>query len=301
MLSKLDIENELGKGISVYPFNEDKIKENSINLSASKYGWSMKKGKCYIDEEGNIHKYNKNNSLKEIEILKGKNSVRNINGEDYIVLLPLSTTLIETEEVIAIDNYIGGTYHSRVGIVSLGIGHNGTMFGPNFSGHSLIIIHNVSEYPLKIKVGEEIVSVVFNYLNKPIDFPNATNNGHLEKMSRLGIKLNTKEEEFLNKDWKKRANEVREKMKSSEQFKSYKKKLSKRKINWIKSYFNIGNIIKAIMCLLVFGGILLLCRNIDKTNGNNTWVNRYWDIWFSGVLVVILQSIISSFNGKNNI
>ena len=219
MLSKIDIDKELGKGINIYPFNEENIKENSINLSASSYAWSMKRGKCYIDNAGNIHKYNKNNSSEEIEIFKGKSSVKEINGEKYIILLPMSTTLVETQEVIAIDNYIGGTYHSRVGIVSLGIGHNGTMFGPNFSGHSLIAIHNVSEYPLKVKVGDNIVSVVFHYLNTPIDFPNATNGGHLDKMSGLGIKLNSKEEQFLGEDWKKKINEVRERMNSSEEFK----------------------------------------------------------------------------------
>lgn len=298
MLSKIDIDKELGKGINIYPFNEENIKENSINLSASSYAWSMKKGKCYIDNAGNIHKYNKNNSREEIEIFKGESSVKEINGEKYIILLPMSTTLVETQEVIAIDNYIGGTYHSRVGIVSLGIGHNGTMFGPNFSGHSLIAIHNVSEYPLKVKVGDNIVSVVFHYLNTPIDFPNATNGGHLDKMSGLGIKLNSKEEQFLGEDWKKKINEVRERMNSSEEFKRYKSKLLKRRIKYLLSYINIKNIIKTIVTLCVFGVLLLVCIRIDKANGNNIWVDRYWNIGFSGILVVILQAIFSSFKGK---
>lgn len=299
MLSKIDIDKELGKGINIYPFNEENIKENSINLSASSYAWSMKRGKCYIDNAGNIHKYNKNNSSEEIEIFKGKSSVKEINGEKYIILLPMSTTLVETQEVIAIDNYIGGTYHSRVGIVSLGIGHNGTMFGPNFSGHSLIAIHNVSEYPLKVKVGDNIVSVVFHYLNTPIDFPNATNGGHLDKMSGLGIKLNSKEEQFLGEDWKKKINEVRERMNSSEEFKRYKSKLLKRRIKYLLSYINIKNIIKTIVTLCVFGVLLLVCIRIDKANGNNIWVDRYWNIGFSGILVVILQAIFSSFKGKS--
>lgn len=298
MLSKIDIDKELGKGINIYPFNEENIKENSINLSASKYAWSMKRGKCYIDDEGNIHKYNKNNSSREIEIFKGKSSVKEINGEKYIILLPMSTTLVETQEVIAIDNYIGGTYHSRVGIVSLGIGHNGTMFGPNFSGHSLIAIHNVSEYPLKVKVGDNIVSVVFHYLNTPIDFPNATNNGHLDKMSRLGVKLNPTEEQFLDKDWKKKINEVREKMNSSEEFKAYKSKLFKRRMYYFRSYFNTRNIIKAIIGISIFYVLLLVCQKIDEVNGNTIWVDRYWNVGFSGGLVIILQAILSSFTRK---
>ena len=292
MLSKLDIDKELGKGINIYPFNSENIKENSINLSASKYAWSMKKGRVYIGEEGEVYSDNKSNSMKEIVISKGRTAVREINGDKYIILLPLSTTLVETKEVIAIDSYIGGTYHSKVGLVSLGVGHNGTMFGPNFCGHSLIAIHNVSDYPLKIKVDDTIVSVVFNYLKTPIDFPNATNNGHLEKMSRLGVILNPSDEEFLNKDWKKNIFEVREKMKQSGEFKVYKQDMRKRKLQSIYNYLNIRNSLILVMTLLIFIIIWYSCSYIDNQNNNSILTDRYWNVGFSGILVVILQVMI---------
>ena len=41
MLSRRDIEKELGKGINVFPLQKDNIKENSINLTASTYAWTL--------------------------------------------------------------------------------------------------------------------------------------------------------------------------------------------------------------------------------------------------------------------
>ena len=41
MLSKFDIQKELGKEICVFPLDLSNIKENSINLCAGKFAWSM--------------------------------------------------------------------------------------------------------------------------------------------------------------------------------------------------------------------------------------------------------------------
>ena len=44
MLSNIDIENELGRGINIFPLKKENIKENSINLTISKYAWSLGQG-----------------------------------------------------------------------------------------------------------------------------------------------------------------------------------------------------------------------------------------------------------------
>ena len=44
MLSKRDFEKELGRGISIYPFKEKNIKENSINFSVSSNAWTLGNG-----------------------------------------------------------------------------------------------------------------------------------------------------------------------------------------------------------------------------------------------------------------
>ena len=41
MLSRRDIEKELGKGINIVPVIRENFKENSINLTASKNAWTM--------------------------------------------------------------------------------------------------------------------------------------------------------------------------------------------------------------------------------------------------------------------
>lgn len=298
MLSKIDINKELGRGINIYPFNSDNIKENSINLSASEYAWSMKAGKVFVDQYGEIYNYNKNGNSKQFEIVKGRSAVREINGEKYIILLPVSTVLLETKEVLAINNYIGGTYHSKVGIVSLGIGHNGTMLGPNFCGHSLIAMHNVSEYPLKIKVGDTVVSVVFSYLESPIDFQNVTQNGHLEKMAQLGVKLNADETREINQDWKNKAIDIKEKMNTSEEFKAYKRTLSKRKFEAGLLYINGMNLFLIVTIIGVFLIGLNICKYVDAQNNNSIWSDRFWNVGCSGILVAILQSMWGVFKPK---
>ena len=118
MLSKYDIENELGKGICIHPLKLDNIKENSVNLSAGKYAWATRSCDIYFredvkekDEKFSLTPYSARD--RKITITKGKSCiVEDTKGQKYIVLLPMSTTLIETEEVLAVNNNIGGTYQN---------------------------------------------------------------------------------------------------------------------------------------------------------------------------------------------
>ena len=41
MFSKIDIQKSLGKDIIFFPFKEDNIKENSLNLTVSKWAWTL--------------------------------------------------------------------------------------------------------------------------------------------------------------------------------------------------------------------------------------------------------------------
>ncbi|WP_238861394.1 hypothetical protein [Clostridium sp. YIM B02569] len=108
---------------------------------------------------------------------------------------------MRTNEVIAVGNYIGGTYDSKVGIVLQGIGHIEIMLGPNFAGHSLIAVRNVSQIPLRIKVNETFISIIFHYLNTPINYGDSIVNGHTDKMASLGIHLSAEDAQVLEEDW----------------------------------------------------------------------------------------------------
>jgi deoxycytidine triphosphate deaminase len=226
------------------------------------------------------------------KLVKGKSAVYEINGKKEIILLPFSTTLIETEEVLGVGNNIGGTYHSKVGLVSQGLGHIGTMLGPNFSGHSLIAIHNVSKEVLTIEVGETFVSVAFNYLTTPICTNNATRNGHLEKLSELGVQLTAKEREVLDEDWKSSTIRVREKFKEDKNFKQYKDTLQRKKYENFKKYINKNNIIISVIIIALIATFYLLASIADSKLDNPIWVDRFWTVGFSGIFIVVFNPLI---------
>lgn len=295
MLSIIDIQKELSKGINLIPFREKNIKENSVNLSASCYAWTMSNGSVLRNGERWILNTDNNErkcTVENFKLVKGKSAVYEKNGKKEIILLPFSTTLIETEEVLGIGNNIGGTYHSKVGLVSQGLGHIGTMLGPNFSGHSLVAIHNVSIEVLTIEVGETFVSIVFNYLTTPIVTNNATKNGHLEKLSELGVQLNSKEREALDEDWKSSTIRVREKLKEDIKFKQYQNTLKRKKYEKLKKYVNKNNIIITLVIIAFIAVFYLMASVIDSKLDKPIWVDRFWNVGFSGVFIVAFSPLI---------
>lgn len=285
MLSKKDIQKELGKGINIYPFTPDNIKENSINLSTSKYAWPMSDGVVFIREDGEVfndNSFNRTFKGKKVEIKKGGKAVHDTANGQIIILLPFSTTLIETQEVLAVEKHIAGTYHSKVGLASHGIGHIGTMLGPGFSGHSLIAIHNISSKPLKLNVGESFVSVIFNYLNTPLDTRNNTDNGHLDKMSEFGIILKPDERKNLNEDWKKSVLTVRDKMIESDTYKKYKVKLKSQNKALIKRYLTVSNSLLVLGIIIAVILLYFLALKLDSQTVSPVWEDRFWNVIFSG-------------------
>lgn len=286
MLSKIDIEKELGKGINIIPFREENIKENSINLSASEYAWSMTDYEFDIDyksDDGN-----------QIILSKGEKCVFKRNGKEIIVIPPYSTIIIETEEILGIDGRIGGTYHSKVGIASLGIGHIGTMLGPNFCGHSLVAIHNVSRECIELKVGETFVSVVFNYLNTRFNQSNQTKSGHIEKFSEFGINISRDDREFICHEWKGILESINERMENDPKFKDFKSTLNKRKFKKYKSFINTKNITSSLILIVVAAIFYILAVNLDKGLSKQVWVERYWTILSATIIVPLLSSIIKN-------
>ena len=300
MLSRIDIEKELGKDINIYPFNYKHFKENSINLTVGDYAWTLSNGTVYYDEKSEVFSIVKPNSkYQEIKFSKGSSAIFSSSKNDkYVILLPQSTTLIETKETLAVGAHIGGTYHSKVGIVSQGIGHIGTMLGPNFSGNSLIAIHNVTNQLLHFKVGESFVSVVFHYLKSAIYENNLTVSGHLDKMSELGIRLTTAEREDLGADWKGKIEQVRQKMLSSAEYNRFKKSKKNKWLNDIKKYINKRNFIILFILAIIIILLIVLAYYLDNKFSTNDWSNRCWNIIGSGILVTIIGGLIKGIGKR---
>lgn len=304
MLSRYDIENELGKGICVFPLKLENIKENSINLSAGKYAWATRSCDIYfredVKEKSRMFSLNKDSAhSRKITIGKGDSAiVEDKNGQKYIVLLPMSTTLIETEEVLAVNKYIGGTYHSKVGLVSMGLGHIGTMVGPSFSGESLLAFHNISEQLIILKPGDSFVSVVFYYLKTAYAELNPTTSGHTDKFAKLGLKVTDEQLDELNEDWKKRFSDVCQKMCESEAYKKIQDDLKARKKKEWKKFFCKKNIWIIVITLFSLAGLYIGASFADSHLATPVWVDRFWNVGFSGIFIAVFTAVIAVLKGN---
>lgn len=155
VLSEWDIINELGRGIFIYPF---KGKEHSIRgcclcLTASEYAYTFN--------------MDKQTQQKQTLLLKDRD-------DNKLIKIPSrKTAIIWTNESVFIDNYLCGSIHSQVKLVSQGIGHLGTRVNPNYGGVMAIALHNLSDNDIQIKVGDTIAYLRIHRLSSKSSFSSA--------------------------------------------------------------------------------------------------------------------------------
>lgn len=295
MLSRRDIEKELGKGISIYPFNKSNIKENSINVTISDYAWTQGGySVCwYGDENFRLKKDDdKSSARKTVYFKKGKSAIFDTqDNKKYLILLPHQTTVIETLEVIALGEHIGGAVHSKVGIVAKGIGDTGTMLGPGYCGHLMVSLHNITDDVIALRVGTTFVSLTFDYLNTRVIRTSSTVSSHYDKLLELGIKLNNEDKTYFTEDWKTNLQGIREQMVASDEYKEHVKFIKKNSWKEFKKYINKRNIIAFGLILTIF--ILLFCiaRYADKQLPNPVWEDRFWNVGCSGMIGSVLIGV----------
>ena len=199
VLSNIDLEREIKKGnIRIYPLNLDSIKGSTYNLTASEYAWSLSTKKSLVDG-------------------------------DKIVIHSNDSALIATKEVIWVSKKICGSYHSKVSIVTAGGGHIGTTLDPEWSGHSLVTVHNHGKTDLIIRVDQTFVSIMFHYLNKKTTAFQDNTSSQLDYLKEHipAHELNKNgANAYFDESWKKQPEKIIEKMKSDSQ---YEKLLEKEK------------------------------------------------------------------------
>lgn len=298
MLSKTDIEKELGKGLCIFPLHYENIKENSINMTIGQNAWAMKSGEI-IREDSGKYKIKKNPTRDVIKIEKGKSAIVREKNKSFLVLLPLSTTIVETSEVIALSNYLGGTVHSKVGIVAKGVGDTGTMLGPCYAGHLMIALHNSTDEVIALRVGTTFISLVFDYLNTPISKRKNSNvSGHVDKLSELGIIIDEETSQFLSADWKKEFEGVKEKMINANAYQDFVRQRRKQKKEWMK-YINVPNAIVLMVTLMILLALGIITHRIDLANGNDVWSDRYWTVIITAIIVPMITSSLHKLLKKN--
>ena len=301
MLSRKDIEKELGKDLGFYPLRPSNIKENSINMTISQYAWCQSDATIYWygDLQFSVH-----NDLGKIEeTLHYKKGSKCIftdyhKNTQYLLLFPNQTTILETEEVIAIGNSIGGAVHSKVGVVAQGIGDTGTMLGPGYCGHLMISLHNITNDVVTLNVGTTFVSLTFDYLNTKVIRTSATVSSHYDRLLEHGCKLDAEEKEYFVEDWKTSFSGICEKMCESEEYKKYRKSIQQNSLKELRQYVNKKNIISLIIVGLVFGGLYYGAYRMDQTLSSPVWVDRFWNVGCSGFIGSLLIGIWRSLKGK---
>lgn len=156
VLSEWDIINELGRGIFIYPFQG---KRNSIRgcclcLTASEFAYRF-----YIDQQTQQHQF-----------------LRLTDPPDHkLIKIPSrKTAIIWTKESVFLDNYLCGSIHSKVKLVSQGIGHLGTRVNPNYGGVMAIALHNLSDNEIQIEVGDTIAYLRIHRLSSKSSFSPST-------------------------------------------------------------------------------------------------------------------------------
>lgn len=274
MLSVVDLKKELGENIYIYPVYKDSIKANSIDLHVSEFAWS----------------------------LKTKKSIRN---GDYIIIEPDDMALIYTEESIYVSHKIGGTYNSKVTLVSKGAGHIGTTLDAQYIGCSLIALHNHSLENLKLKIGSEFVTLQFWYLNSP-GYENSPSHDNEPGHPRMlnGFADVDKYIEWRDRNpWTTRKMELFHKMTESDEYKvckeEYEKELEKfneqhqeevEELNKIVKKKQIRKYVIMILSMLIIG-VLLLSAAFVVELGNVSSICR--EI-FSKVACPVMVAIITA-------
>ena len=131
-LSDKNIRRLLGYHIFIYPFKEENLKPSSYNLTASKCAF-----------------------------IKEKNGNQKLIVRGNKITIPANKTgIVETQESIYVSKWITGTYHSKVKMANKGIGHIGTTLDPCFFGVSAIALHNTTNEPISINVGDTIATLM---------------------------------------------------------------------------------------------------------------------------------------------
>lgn len=78
-----------------------------------------------------------------------------------------STVRILTKESLWVSGKIGGSFHSKVSLVSQGLSHISTTLDPGWFGPLLITMRNNTNTPFKLKANEKFVTLLFyKVLNK---------------------------------------------------------------------------------------------------------------------------------------
>jgi len=150
IFSDVDIRKALGKDIVIEPFTESSLTPIGYDFTVGEYIYSL--------EHGLIEP----------------------NGGSFEIP-PHSTVQILTRESLWVSGRIGGTFHSKVSLVSRGMSHISTTLDPGWYGPLLITLRNNMSSPQRISTSDAFVTLIFFRVTTP------TTKEHNKPGSRIDI------------------------------------------------------------------------------------------------------------------
>ena len=113
----------------ICPYNENNLTPVGYNLSFSRFIISLRK-RAFIKIEHERDKW-------------------------FFYLKPHETVLVLTRETIWVSKFIGGTFHSKVSLVTKGLGHVSTTIDPGWHGQLLVPLNNPTKGKIKIVIAHD--------------------------------------------------------------------------------------------------------------------------------------------------
>lgn len=77
------------------------------------------------------------------------------DDEWFFILRPFETVLVWTRETIWVSRFIGGTFHSKVSLVTRGLGHVSTTLDPGWHGQLLVPLNNPTKEKIKVVIARD--------------------------------------------------------------------------------------------------------------------------------------------------
>ena len=107
MLSRKDIEKELGTGINIYPLHCNNIKGNSINFSVGQNAWSLSRGQIVKDKNGKwVLAPKVDNGKKKIDIMTGDSAIIHDGKRNILILLGIEVLLSQSTLLIVNSHWV---------------------------------------------------------------------------------------------------------------------------------------------------------------------------------------------------
>lgn len=158
MLAFEDIIESYGKHLIIFPANTSKFNGASVDLTASKWAWSIKTKKSIVEDDSNI------------------------------VIHPNDSSIILTNEIIAIDNTLMGILYTKSHFLAKGLTSICGLVDPGFIGRIILMFTNHSDQFVKIKCEDDpITQISFQKLDSTTKKNYAKRSSHLHLLGSMGI------------------------------------------------------------------------------------------------------------------